>query len=34
MAYDTIKGGDYLVDQDESELLAHKLGEIANLLEK
>ncbi|MFP3064142.1 MAG: succinate dehydrogenase flavoprotein subunit [Sulfolobus sp.] len=34
MAYDTIKGGDYLVDQDAAELLAYKSGEIVNLLER
>nr|CAA70249.1 succinate dehydrogenase subunit A [Sulfolobus acidocaldarius] len=34
MAYDTIKGGDYLVDQDAAELLAYKSGEIVELLEK
>ncbi|BFI75111.1 succinate dehydrogenase flavoprotein subunit [Sulfurisphaera ohwakuensis] len=34
MAYDTIKGGDYLVDQDAAELLAYKSGEIVMLLER
>jgi len=34
MAYDTIKGGDYLVDQDAAELLAYKSGEIVDLLER
>lgn len=34
MAYDTIKGGDYLVDQDAAELLAYKSGEIVILLER
>jgi len=34
MAYDTIKGGDYLVDQDAAELLAYKSGEIVKLLER
>jgi succinate dehydrogenase / fumarate reductase flavoprotein subunit len=33
MAYDTIKGGDYLVDQDAAELLAYKSGEIVKILE-
>ncbi|BCU68994.1 succinate dehydrogenase flavoprotein subunit [Stygiolobus caldivivus] len=33
MAYDTIKGGDYLVDQDAAELLSYKSGEIVRTLE-
>lgn len=33
MAYDTIKGGDYLVDQDAAELLAYKSGEIVKIME-
>ena len=34
MAYDTVKGGDYLVDQDAAELFAYKSGEIIDLLER
>ncbi|MEM3351861.1 MAG: succinate dehydrogenase flavoprotein subunit [Saccharolobus sp.] len=34
MTYDTVKGGDYLVDQDAAEILSNKSGEIAMLLER
>ena len=34
MAYDTIKGGDFLVDQDAAELFSYKSGEIIDLLER
>jgi succinate dehydrogenase / fumarate reductase flavoprotein subunit len=34
MTYDTVKGGDYLVDQDAAELLSQKSGEIVNLMER
>ncbi|ADB85959.1 succinate dehydrogenase flavoprotein subunit [Saccharolobus islandicus] len=34
MTYDTVKGGDYLVDQDAAELLSNKSGEIVMLLER
>ncbi|BBD72797.1 succinate dehydrogenase flavoprotein subunit [Sulfodiicoccus acidiphilus] len=33
MVYDTVKGGDYLVDQDAAEILSYKSGEIVRLLE-
>jgi succinate dehydrogenase / fumarate reductase flavoprotein subunit len=33
MVYDTVKGGDYLVDQDAAEVLSYKSGEIVKLLE-
>lgn len=34
MTYDTVKGGDYLVDQDAAELLSAKSGEIAMTMER
>ncbi|MCY0849149.1 succinate dehydrogenase flavoprotein subunit [Sulfuracidifex metallicus] len=34
MTYDTVKGGDYLVDQDAAELLSAKSGEIAMIMER
>lgn len=34
MTYDTVKGGDYLVDQDAAELLSMKSGEIATVMER
>ncbi|MEM1599868.1 MAG: succinate dehydrogenase flavoprotein subunit [Sulfolobaceae archaeon] len=34
MTYDTVKGGDYLVDQDAAEILSNKSGEIVMLLER
>ncbi|EWG07853.1 MAG: succinate dehydrogenase flavoprotein subunit [Candidatus Aramenus sulfurataquae] len=33
MTYDTVKGGDYLVDQDAAELLSNKSGEIVKIME-
>ncbi len=33
MTYDTVKGGDYLVDQDAAELLSMKSGEIVRIME-
>ncbi|MCY0858958.1 MAG: succinate dehydrogenase flavoprotein subunit [Sulfolobaceae archaeon] len=33
MTYDTVKGGDYLVDQDAAELLSNESGNIVMLLE-
>ncbi|ARM75159.1 succinate dehydrogenase flavoprotein subunit [Acidianus manzaensis] len=33
MSYDTIKGGDYLVDQDAAELLSMRSGEIVRIME-
>ncbi|EZQ11145.1 MULTISPECIES: succinate dehydrogenase flavoprotein subunit [Acidianus] len=33
MSYDTIKGGDYLVDQDAAQLLSEKSGEIVKIME-
>ncbi|AEE95029.1 succinate dehydrogenase or fumarate reductase,flavoprotein subunit [Acidianus hospitalis W1] len=33
MTYDTIKGGDFLVDQDAAELLSQKSGEIVRIME-
>lgn len=34
MTYDTVKGGDYLVDQDAAELLSQKSGEIVEVMER
>ncbi|AWR98852.1 succinate dehydrogenase flavoprotein subunit [Metallosphaera hakonensis] len=34
MTYDTVKGGDYLVDQDAAELLSQKSGEIVEIMER
>lgn len=34
MTYDTVKGGDYLVDQDAAELLSEKSGEIVEIMER
>ncbi|BCU67060.1 succinate dehydrogenase flavoprotein subunit [Sulfolobales archaeon HS-7] len=34
MTYDTVKGGDYLVDQDAAELLSNKSGEIVEIMER
>ncbi|MEM4079791.1 MAG: succinate dehydrogenase flavoprotein subunit, partial [Metallosphaera sp.] len=34
MTYDTVKGGDYLVDQDAAELLSQKSGEIVQFMER
>jgi succinate dehydrogenase / fumarate reductase flavoprotein subunit len=34
MTYDTVKGGDYLVDQDAAELLSVKSGEIVDFMER
>ncbi|BBG25405.1 succinate dehydrogenase flavoprotein subunit [Sulfuracidifex tepidarius] len=34
MTYDTVKGGDYLVDQDAAELLSMKSGDIATVMER
>lgn len=33
MTYDTVKGGDYLVDQDAAELLSQRSGDIVNIME-
>ncbi len=34
MTYDTVKGGDYLVDQDAAELLSMRSGDIATIMER
>jgi len=34
MAYDTVKGGDFLVDQDAAEIVAYESGNIAMLMER
>ncbi|QKR00487.1 succinate dehydrogenase flavoprotein subunit [Metallosphaera tengchongensis] len=34
MTYDTVKGGDYLVDQDAAELLSIKSGDIVEIMER
>jgi succinate dehydrogenase / fumarate reductase flavoprotein subunit len=34
MAYDTVKGGDFLVDQDAAEIMAYESGNIAMLMER